>query len=202
MTKQIDQLVEKIESIDLLNTIRQASCSNINCDNNKTVIHTNCLLQDETLKLPKPSCTFSLTYLIIVIMSKSPTKIDDAVKEAFAKYFQDHGSPCKGLINSTFLTILSQSKQQTLTWLKYEVLLIHLINSNLYESKTMASEILSTTKSELAPETATKFSSVINSCVKHCRKASSSNQDEEEEEKWCEIIDWLSCFIAPEDGPF
>ena len=87
-------------------------------------------------------------------------------------------------------------------WIKYESLLVHLIKELIYEPKTMANEVLHMVKNEFSdPKVASKFSPVLSSCARVCREINNKHAlDEEIEEKWSEIIEWMGWFMSGEEG--
>lgn len=214
------ELIDKIhEPQDLLCILKEAKCDSQECDNNKTFIHNRCIefkqLSDQNCNthgdnndanqrkinlLPIPHCQDALVYIIIEVIAQSPKLIDDDAKQNFAHYYKTNNVEARRLVLPEYLSLLSTANSQLLAWLKYETLLIHLIKEQIYAPKTFANEILAIVKNELKPNIAAKFSSVVSACVKYCREANKGkNEDEEEEEKWCEIIDWMSWFMSTDD---
>lgn len=134
---------------------------------------------------------------LMQLMITRPTILDESARKSIGDLFERSNLRSQNLISHAVLEGLSASKSQTSTWLAYERLLVHLIKAQLYEPKTLTSEVLTIVKSDMKKETATKFSSVLSECARHCREAITG--DEEEEEKWCEIMDWLSWFMVGDD---
>lgn len=198
MTDHLDKVLDKIkEPSQLQDVIKQAKSLETKCDKNASVIHENCFDAD----LLVPQCPKALINLIIKTIASRPSLVDDNVKFQISDYFKTNNIKAQGLVSQDILTTLySGSESQLITWVKYEAILSHLIREFIYEPKTMASEVLQTVKNELDPRVAAKFSSVLNECVKFCREINNRHAfDEEEEEKWCEIIDWMSWFLVNDD---
>lgn len=191
-----------MKSSNLIDFINRSKNDTTKCDENNSTIHHDCIVEDDNAELFTSLCPSSLIFTLMKVIATEPKLLDDLAKDAVASYFKTHQVKAKNLITIDNLTILSRSKTQMMTWLKYEILLIHLIKEQIYEPKTMANETLNIVKSEMSPEITSKFSSVLNTCVKHCRESNRHNIDEEEEEKWCEIIDWMSWFIVTEEDSF
>lgn len=144
------------------------------------------------------SCPKGLLYLIVLLIATKPNLIDDEVKKELCSYFKKLDWKIDGLVSVSILELLhTRSQTQTITWLKYEALLTHLIKDYIYEPKTMSNEVLKIVKHELNPSIAAKLSSVLKSCAEICRKINNQHApDEEVEEKWCEIIEWTSWLIS------
>lgn len=170
------------------------------CDQNKTVIHLLCFERSKDDQIV-PQCPNSLIYLLTKVIATKPSLLDDDAKARVVRYFKDNNILAKGLVYLEYLKILSSSQTKNMTWIKYEMLLSQLIKEKVYQPSTMANEVLSVVKSELDADIASNFCSVMNSCVKYCREVSNEHL-EEEEEKWCEIIDWMSWFLATNDDHF
>lgn len=199
----LDQLIKEItESSNLSHYFRESKNNNTNCNDNKSANHHDCIVKENDLELPRPQCPNSFIYILMRVLASQPKLLDDSARDAVASYFRSNKIKAEGLVTTENLSLLDQSKSQLMTWLKYEILLTHLIKEQIYEPKTMANETLVTVKSELGPRIASKFSSVLSSCVKHCRESNRHNADEEEKEKWCEIIDWMSWFIVTDEDSF
>lgn len=150
-------------------------------------------------ELLKPQCQYALTFALVKILATNPKLIDDSIKSSVVGYFKLHEVKAKGFLSQEILSVLSETQSPLLTWLKYESLLCQLIKEKIYEPKAVANEVLETVKNDLPQEVAIKFSSVLDSCVKHCREAGGGQSDEEEKGKWCEIIDWMSWFLVDQD---
>lgn len=199
---RLDELLNLIEdSSQLAIILRESNHSTTNCDENKSVmVHDKCfqVSPNDKRTLNQPQCAFNLVQLIIRTTSKKPFLIDDNVRLEISNYYKRHKLKAEGLISVQILHSLhSGSDSQTMVWIKYEAILSHLIKELVYEPRTMANEVLRTVKSELDPKVAAKFSSVLNGCVKICKEVNHKLcMDEEEQEKWCEIIDWMSWFLA------
>lgn len=191
-------MAENLEPQNFIKIIEQSQSSRQKCNQNETIIHNKCLLEvlDSDKKLLVPQCPDSFNYMIIDVLAKKPNLIDEISRDLIAKYYKKNAIKVKGLMSLNYLKILNETKFSTTTWLKYETLVIHLIKEQLYEPKSVANELLHIVKDEIPENIASKFASVLESCVKYCREANKECQDEEEEEKWCEIIDWMSWFIG------
>lgn len=199
----LDQLIKELtESSNLSIYIREFKNSNSKCNDNKTTNHHDCIVKENDAELPKPQCPVSFIHILMKVLASQPKLLDDSARDAVVFYFRSNKIKAEGLVTVENLSLLNQSKSQLMTWLKYELLLIQLIKEQIYEPKTMANETLVIVKSELGTQIASKFSSVLNTCVKHCRESNRHNVDEEEEEKWCEIIDWMSWFIVSDEDSF
>lgn len=192
---KIDNIKEIKQLCELINTAQTAE---IKCTvDNNSVIHYDCYDNIDGQLIPK--CPHCLVYILVRILVTQPTLIEDASRKSISSYFKTKHIQVRGLISLENLKLLNRSQVPSSTWLKYETLLIHLIREEVYEPKTMASEILATVKDDMEPSLAGRFSSAISGCVKYCRDFKNGNIDEEEKEKWCEIIDWMSWFLAPQD---
>jgi len=198
MTK-LDEIAAEIEkSSDLLELVKNPKNKSIECGRDHWKESSSCDSQEDD-GLVLALCPQSLIVMIVKVIAKKPNLFDDSIKEGLLDYFKTNKVSAKGLISLSVLQNLHKADSQLLTWIKYEILLIHLIKERIYEPKTMANEILALTKSDLPSNVATKFSSVLQSCLKYCREVNKGRMDEEEEEKWTEIIDWMSWFICDED---
>lgn len=204
---QLINLEELNEPTNLHDIIVKSNNLSTNCDNNKTVIHHSCFSRSnnnnniDNSNHPIPQCPNSLIYTLISVISTKPNLLDDESKSKVVHYFKSNKISAKELVHLEYLKILNTSHTKTLTWIKYEKLLSWLIKEKIYQPSTMANEVLFVVKSELEPAIASNFCSVISSCVKYCREVS-NGQFEEEEEKWCEIIDWISWFLGANDDCF
>lgn len=185
----------------MLSSLIEKSFNNtMNCDKNETVIHSKCLIKSDDNQV-SAQCPNALIYLLIKALAIKPDLLEDKAKDKVVKYYKDKKITARGLVYLEYLKILNTAQSKTLTWLKYETLLSHLIRERIYDPSTMANEVLSVVKCELPRDIAIKFCSVIDSCVKHCREAT-KGKFEEEEEKWCEIIEWISWFLASSEDDF
>lgn len=210
MESDFVSVVNKItESSQLNDLINKSKNINLNCDkNNNPAIHKQCFVypqqQDPSnqQQLPIPQCQTALVNIIIQVLTLNPRLVEDSTKDHLVNYFKSNDIKSSGLVTLKNLYTLYETKAQLMTWLKFESLLIQLIKEQVYEPKTLANEVLTVAKNDLKPEIAAKFSSAMNACVKYCREANSGNMDDEEEEKWCEIIDWMSWFLVTEDSDF
>ena len=147
--------------------------------------------------------------IVIKTIVEQPDRVEDDFRKKVSEYFHEKNVEAEGLVTQAILAKLGSSKSQSqlLTWLKYETILTHLIKEHIYKPNKMASEVLATVKCDLNSKIAAKFSSVLNGCVKYCREANketsantTANTDgDEEEENWCEIIDWMSWFLGNDD---
>lgn len=198
----VDELIGRLndakELIDIIERYKKntsADCDGI-VDNSKRQNH---LAHIEEIS---PLCPDSIISLLIRVIATKPNLIDDDVKAKVVGCFKDKNVKISKLISIENLTNLHKSGSQLISWIKYESLLNHLIKERIYESSTMANEVLSIVKDELNPAIACKLASVIEGCVKQCRESSKGNDDEELEEKWCEIIDWMSWFLASREDDF
>ena len=146
-----------------------------------------------------PSCSMALLHLVLRVIATKPNLFEDDVKQSLITYFKGKKLSAERLISRQILELLESEAVPTssrLTWLKYENLLIALIRQDVYQPESMANDVLSLVKDELDGNIASKLASVLESCVKHCREISKKRTDDKElEEKWCEIIDWMSWFL-------
>lgn len=198
--ERISKPVQVKELIDKAGKLTSKS----DCDHSNS---NGCFNMDE-LK-PIPICDEAFLSLIINLISLKPKLMDESVTESISQYYKDRKA--EGLISLKNLeTLHDQTHSPTYTWLKYESLLSNLIKKDIYKPKSMANEVLVVVKNELRPDLGSKLASVLESCVKLCREAGKSRargsmvgelgdeeaEEGEEEEKWCEIIDWMSWFIG------
>lgn len=139
-----------------------------------------------------------LISIAIEVLSLQPNLFDEVALKTLIDYFKGCQTLAQGLITIEIVTKLHSSKSQTLTWIKYENLLRSFIKEHIYKPKTMVNELLELSKNELDPTLASRFSSVINGCVKYCRESQNHNAEGEEEEKWSEIVEWMSWFLGGE----
>lgn len=160
------------------------------------VDHSGCFDQSEENLVPL--CPDSLIYVLFKTLRDRPQIIDDQVRVACSKYYQDNKIKAEGLIDLKYLNILQGSKHSSTAWLKLETLLVHLIKKEVYLTQTMGDEILRVMKTELDDNLASKLSSLFKECAAVCRQISGKNNPEDEE-KWIEIIEWLSWFVAHKD---
>lgn len=164
------------------------------CKDNDGVIHITCYQYEN--QLPKPQCPHSLIYLILNLLAHSPRVVEDSCQTLVSEYFQKNQLKAPCMINLSNLNILKRSKSQTLTWIRFESFLTRLIKDKVYEPKSMSNEVLEVVKNELPMDIRGKLASVVKSCVPHCQQA--IDYEEEERNKWCEILDWMSWFIGDE----
>lgn len=197
--KDIDQLVSDLNDtqglIDIIDRYEKATKTD--CDGNED--------NSESQKNPSELGHFgpeSIVVLLIKVIGAKPNLVDDDVKAKLVKCFKYKNVKIKKMISIENLLILHKSGSQIISWIKYEYLLNHLIKEQIYEPEALASEVLSLVKDELNPAIACKLASVIEGCVKTCRETSKAKGDDEMEEKWCEIIDWMSWFLASKDDDF
>lgn len=208
--EDLDKLLESIQDSSKLQILIERACVQVSCQSADTycdkdskehfVIHLNCFKQEPENLLPIPKCLKSFLYAVIKTISSQPKIFTDECRDCMVKNLMVNDVKVRGLISLKILHTLYKSDHQLMTWLKYEYILIALIKERLYETKSIASEILEVVKNDLEPEISRKFSPIMKSCAKHCRESNKDNIDEEEKEKWCEIIDWMSWFVvAAED---
>ena len=129
--------------------------------------------------------------------------MNDEARKAIVGHYKKRNISATDQISHDKLKYLhSQCKSPQLSWLQFELILRALINGKIYAPKTMANELMALLKIELDPELAGRFANVVESLVKHCREISKSD-DEELQEKWCEIIEWTSwCLRLPADEDY
>ena len=151
--------------------------------------------------VPQAKCPKSLVHIIGLVLAKKPNLIDDNIRIRLSDYYKLNKIKATGLVSHDMLKLLhTNCESKLITWIKFEALLVHLIKDYVYEPKTLASEILETVKDDLDSQLAANFSSILNGCVKVCREVNNRRAlDEEEQEKWCEIIEWMSWFLAGDD---
>lgn len=195
----IEDLTESIQVYSLI----QSKISEVldqsfeeNCDKSK------CEQKGHLKSIEKSSKIDNLFNVAIQIITIKPKLFDDTAQNKLVEFFKKPGMETNKFISLDTLSTLDKSKMSTLTWIKYEMLLKTLIKEKVYEPKEMARAILHLSKTEIDPNLAAKFASAISGCVKYCRESSGQNMDEEEEEKWCEIIDWMSWFMGGEQEEF
>lgn len=184
----------------IIRMIKESQNVTTQCDKNETVPHGLCFKKGCDNEIPVPQCPQALSLIIIELLALQPAIFDEVVRQEVANYYKNFGIKAKGLMSIDNLTVMNdKTKNSNLTWIKYEAFVSHLIKTHNYEPKTVANELLTIVKDEIPKKIASKVASVLETIVKHCREANKLNQDEEEEEKWCEIIDWLSWFIGSSD---
>ena len=206
---KLDEVLDHLrESKDLQNLIiGQADVIARKCDNKSNVIfeHHDCFELAATQNQQQSSTTPCHRALLILVLKCIATKqsvVDDEVKKRLSSQFKDHNLKAEGLLNQDVLNLLNNgSDSQILIWIKYESLLTHLIQEHIYEPKTMLDEVLTLMKNELHPNLAAKLSPVLSTCAQICRKVSTEQTpDDNLEEKWSEIIDWIGWFISGNDN--
>lgn len=192
---QFDNL---LETKDLLYLVEKSRNSTSKCNSdNKTSVHEQCFTLDSDKSLWIPQCPSALMFTLINIIATKPNLFEDDMKKAVVSYYQRHLIKLNGLLNMKYLEIMhNKSKTPALSWLKFESLLTHLIKEKIYEPRTVADELLTFVKADIPEHIASKLASVMEACAKFCRDANKHAMEEEEKEKWCEIIDWLSWFIG------
>jgi hypothetical protein len=208
MTTHVDDVLKQIScSEELLKFIEKSSKLNKRCDNTSTVIseHAQCFESNAGSEhsVKWIACPRAVLYLIINLIASKPTLLDDDSKKLLSDYLKQQDVKVSGLVTENILKLLNSknANSQTMTWLKYEILLKQLISDYVYEPKTLSNEIIAHVKKDLDPSLAIKFSSALKSCVDICRKINNKHvPDEEEEEKWCEIIDWMSWLMSGNDA--
>lgn len=195
---EFKSVCENLKVDEFRQIILESKNLNSKCDRSETFCHIRCFYEisngDKNLFIPQ--CPYSFNYIIIVVLVTKPKLIDEDTRDLIAKYYKNNEIKVQGLMSLNYLNLLNETKSPTTTWLKYETLIVHLIKEQLYEPKSLANELLSIVKDEIPQNIASKFASVLESCVKYCRDANKDCSEEEEEEKWCEIIDWMSWFIG------
>lgn len=139
--------------------------------------------------------------LIISCLATKPYVFNAKVYESVS-FYNEHSNMAlaQGYITPDNLKLLSTSSNSHTTWLKYEMLLCYLIRNKQLTPKILAEEILTTIKHDLDQNILASVSSVLSSCVRRCRQVNPKNADDEDEEKWCEILDWLAWFCSSNDG--
>lgn len=172
------------------------------CDSNSSVIlqHQDCFEEQDGLPAT-PKCYRALLSLVLKCISSKPDLVDDESKRKLSDLLKLNSIKVEGLVSLDILRMLdSGSGSQIMTWIKYESFLIHLIKELVYEPKTMANEVLALARIELEPKISAKLSPLLNPCAKVCREVNSKiAEDEEVEEKWCEIIDWMGWFMSGQE---
>lgn len=167
----------------------------------KDANHAKCLhLQDKSII--RARCPNSLLYILSRVLLEHPEIVDDVMRKQVSNYYKHHKIDAEGFITIEFIKSLHENKKNpSITWLKYETLLTHLIKEQAYKPKTLANELLALVKCELDKDMGAKFASAISGCVKYCQQIKSNDHvdPEEDEEKWCEIVDWISWFLSPEE---
>lgn len=198
----MDQLVSKLNEpkdlIDIIDRYQKNTTSDCDAQKGEQEIQNDPSVSDEST----PLCPESIVVLLVKVIGVKPNLIDDDVKAKVVRCFKDKNFKVQRIITIENLTILHKSGSQLISWIKYESMLNHFIKEQIYEPDTMANEVLSIVKGELNPAIACKLASVIEGCVKHCRESSKGKAEEELDEKWCEIIDWMSWFLASKDDDF
>lgn len=193
----ISKLVDSEQVQDLI--LRSSDYNK--CHINQTVIQHKCFLDTES-SICIPQCTTGMLNLMLNIVATKPDLIDDKVIDCLVAHFQKSPGKLTNLITYDTLNLLHNGKDdsQTKKWLKYEILIKRFINCGIYEPSTMLNEVLGVARKELDDDVARKFSSLISSCVDTCRKSKKISREEEEEQKWCEILDWMSWFLGSDDN--
>lgn len=167
------------------------------CDPNSTIGQHKCYTSDES----NPQCAIGLVSLVLEIIASKPEIFDEKAMQCLISHLNNNSIKFVNLVTADILLHLHRgsSPSQTRTWLKYENLIVNAIKKDIYDTETMANEILGIVHKEIDPVVARKFSSLLGSCVKVCREKTKSKGQDEDEEKWCEIIDWMSWFLGSEE---
>lgn len=142
----------------------------------------------------------TLQNFILDLIVERPKLFDDSARAEVVDFYKRRHAKINRLLDMKNLYRLSESKFQNLSWIVFEALLINLIKNQVYEPKVIASEMMNIVKRDVEPVLSSKLATLLKSCVPYCRQSGAHSVDEEEEEKWCEIIDWLSWAITDEDG--
>lgn len=140
---------------------------------------------------------------MIHIIASKPAHFDEEIKETINQCVKSNGIEVTGLVTKDVLKMLSTANpnSQTMVWIKYESFLKQMIKERAYNPKSMANELLAIIKHDLEPGLSLKLSSALKSCVDLCRQVNNKHEpDEEEKEKWCEIIDWMSWMMSGASG--
>lgn len=205
-TGELSCLIEKANDL----------ASNCDCQSDSVIHELDCFVDEVSLEKKSqesdcdkkyitkiPRCQRALLRLIVHVIAKRPSLIEDNVKQKLIEYFNRNKTKANGLISHDVLKILhhgSSEGSNLLVWLKYESVIIALVRENIYQPETLANEVLALSKEELNSDIASKFASVLESCVRYCREVNKKHANESElEEKWCEIIDWMSWFLTSGD---
>lgn len=189
---------QTLDRNSLYKLIRESKNQSSECDKNKKFHHKLCF--DRNDSTPIPQCPNAFAYTVVELLANKPELFDEELRTEIAQYYDRINLKVSGLMSLEYLTLLNEkTKTPTLSWIKYENLISELIKKQKYEPKTVANEVLAIVKDEIPANIGAKFASVLESCVKHCRDTNKNIQDEEDEEKWCEIIDWMSWFIGSAD---
>ena len=139
--------------------------------------------------------------LIITLLASKPHIFESKVYESISSHHERcTEAPAQGYITPNNLRSLSLSSNSRTTWLKYEMVLCHLIKKKQLTSKILAEEILSTIKVDIETDILASVSSVLSACVKKCQQVNPNDTNDEDQEKWCEILDWLAWFCSSNDG--
>lgn len=158
----------------------------------------NCDKKDNVVNSISPD---DIIELIMEILSQKAEYFSDKSKQLIIDFLDKHKTKLrKSILSIENLEIINKSKSPTLSWIKLESFLKSLIKYKIYEPKRVANELLELTKIEIDKSISSRFASTLSGCVEYCREFGGLTAEEEEEEKWCEIIDWMSWFIGGESG--
>lgn len=197
--ESIADIVQLVDSKQIKDIISQ--CTDFNkCNTSQSVMQHDCYVDSDN-NLTIPQCPSGVLSLLVKIIASKPDLIDEETLNSLVALFQRHSVKLANLVEYDILTALynGKSDSQTKTWIKYENLIKKLINCDLYDPSALANEALQVVSKELNPNIAYKFSSLLSSCVDFCRKSGKINPAEEEEQKWCEILEWMSWFLSTDN---
>lgn len=197
---QTDKILRELSEPEHMQAIID-STNNLECDENSKLVldHQNCFEESTTKCLPKAKCHKALLCLFIKGATVNPNLQNDQVRKTLSDFLRKQNIKVDRLMSLDILEHLS-SEGKSIAWIKYECLVTGLVKDLIYAPKTMANEVLTLAKIELSPQIASSLSSFLSSCAKTCREVNkASESDDEVEEKWCEIIDWMGWFMSDKD---
>lgn len=174
---------------------------NQNCDRNLAEVHSSCIerVDFEGGSSDVHLCQNAFVSIVVDIITTKPKILDDQVTDSIVACYKTSGESAGGFLMLDHLRTLHKSSSPTMSWLKFENLLIRLIKEQVYDATKFGTEALGLVKHEMPDEVAGKFSSLLGACVPHCR-AQTKLTGADDDGTWCEIIDWMSWFLGSADS--
>lgn len=196
---EVNSFIDQADLKSLLETINSAN----NSDQSEEFITKEnvdkYVKENQNFTYINNSCV--LIYIILKYISKKPETIQDmsVINNAFVTYCKRNNVSFKSLINQSTLSILDASNKKSQTWLKFEILLKKLIKDRIYNPKNLAKELLDFIKLDTETSIQVRLASCIQACLSECREANKADGEDDFEDKWMEIIEWMSWFLNSED---
>lgn len=197
----LDRLSETIDnSNQLVDVISKAEFSQCDVGSSAILEHQNCFSHQHGAP-QTASCYRATLSLVLKCIVDNPSVVTEEVKSGLGDRLKADNIKVTKLVTLDILKLLSVGKgSHLIAMLKFTSLLTYLIKELLYEPKTLANEVLTLSKYELDPKKKVMCAEFLEPCAQACREVNNKGAvDDEVEEKWCEIIDWMGWFFSGKD---